>query len=71
MHLIFEDADLNGSLIECRHCDWQGTASNLKKGDYFLLTNITELFCPSCERYLGFIQHDLPEQEGSDPLLDS
>jgi hypothetical protein len=63
MHLILEDADSNDNKIECRHCHWQGIASNLKKGDYFLLSNMTEVFCPQCNKYLGFIQHDFPEEE--------
>jgi hypothetical protein len=70
MHLILEDDDLNDRQIECHHCHWRGNASGLKKGDFFLLTNITELFCPSCNKYLGFIQHDFPEQEQADPLKD-
>jgi len=70
MHLILEDADLDGRQIQCRHCYWHGNASELKKGDYFLLTNITELFCPTCSKYLGFIQHDFPVENEPDPLLD-
>jgi hypothetical protein len=70
MHLILEDDDLNDRQIECQHCRWHGNANELKKGEFFLLTNITELFCPSCNKYLGFIQHDFPEQEQADPLKD-
>ena len=30
----------------------------LKKGEFLVLSNITEIFCPQCDKYLGFIQHD-------------
>jgi hypothetical protein len=57
MHLVLEDADQNVQHIECNHCHWQGPARELKKGDYFPLGDFTEVFCPACNKYLGFIQH--------------
>ncbi len=57
MHLVLEDANRNDP-IECRHCHWQGVISELKEGDYLSLSNITEIFCPHCDKYLGFIQHN-------------
>jgi hypothetical protein len=62
MHLILQDADSSDRKIECRHCHWQGLVSELQKGDYLSLTNITEVFCPRCNKYLGFIQHDEKEE---------
>lgn len=51
--------DLEGyQLIECPHCHWAGKSFEIKKGDYLELSRITEIFCPSCNKYLGFIQHD-------------
>ncbi|HEY2721520.1 MAG TPA: hypothetical protein VGI82_07335 [Chitinophagaceae bacterium] len=61
MHLILEDADGHDA-IQCHHCHWQGSIADLKKGDYFSLSNITEIFCPHCNKYLGFIQHDAPDK---------
>jgi hypothetical protein len=58
MHLVLDDADQNVKQIECHHCYWQGSASELKKGEYFPLGDFTEVFCPACNKYLGFIQHD-------------
>jgi len=57
MHLVIEDADLNVQQIECHHCHWQGPSSELEQGDYFPLGDFTEVFCPACHKYLGFIQH--------------
>jgi len=57
MHIILEEADNNDQQIECHHCHWKGTAGELKKGEHFLLSNMTEIFCPRCHKYLGFIQH--------------
>jgi hypothetical protein len=58
MHLILQDADRHDKRIECRHCHWQGSAHELTEGEYLLLSNITEVFCPQCNKYIGFIQHD-------------
>jgi hypothetical protein len=57
MHLVLEDADHNVQQVECHHCHWQGFSSELERGDYFPLGDFTEVFCPSCNKYLGFIQH--------------
>jgi len=67
MHLILEDADRNDQRVECRYCHWRGLGNELKRGDYFLLSNITEVFCPQCNKYLGFIQHNSDDEE-KDPL---
>jgi hypothetical protein len=66
MQLILEGADEHE--IACVYCHWQGKASDLTKGDYFVLTNITELHCPACTKYLGFIQHDSHQDDKKDPL---
>ena len=58
MQLILHDVEGDDRIIECPHCHWSGTPSQLKKGDYLELSNITELFCPGCDKYLGFIQHE-------------
>ena len=65
MHLILEDADQHDQQIDCHYCQWRGPASDLKKGEYLFLSNITEVFCPGCDKYLGFIQHDTPGEERS------
>ena len=58
MHLIIADADFHDQPVECPHCHWKGTVKELKRDERLPLTNITEIFCPQCEKYLGFIQHD-------------
>jgi hypothetical protein len=61
MQLVLEDADQNNiQQIECNHCHWQGSSSELEQGDYFPLSDFTEVFCPACHKYLGFIQHGSP-----------
>jgi len=57
MHLVLEDADHNVQHVECHHCHWQGSSGELNKGEYFPLGEFTEIFCPSGNKYLGFIQH--------------
>lgn len=58
MYLVFEDADYHNQPIECPHCHWRGTVEESQMDERLPLTNITELFCPHCEKYLGFIQHE-------------
>ena len=57
MHLVLDDADQNAQQVECHHCHWKGPSSELERGDYFPLGDFTEVFCPGCNKYLGFIQH--------------
>jgi hypothetical protein len=62
MQIILND-DEGDRMIECPHCHWSGSSSGVKKGDYLELSNITEIFCPACDKYLGFIQHEQEHQE--------
>jgi len=64
MQIILEGADEHE--IACVHCHWQGRTRDLTRGDYFVLTNITEFHCPACHKYLGFIQHDSPQNDKND-----
>ena len=57
MHLVLDDADQNAQQVECHRCHWQGSSSELERGDYFPLGDFMEVFCPGCNKYLGFIQH--------------
>jgi len=57
MHLVLEEADHNAQHVECHRCHWQGSSSELHRGEYFPLGDFTEIFCPRCNKYLGFIQH--------------
>jgi hypothetical protein len=65
MHLVLDDADQNARHIECHYCHWQGSANELAKGEYFPLGDFTEVFCPDCNKYLGFIQHGASSAEAS------
>jgi hypothetical protein len=67
MQIVLEGADQHE--IACVYCHWQGKASDLRKGDYFVLTNITELHCPACDKYLGFMQHDSPQNDKENPMM--
>jgi hypothetical protein len=58
MHIVLTNADDHSQLVNCPVCHWQGTAAQLIKGEHLPLTNVTEIFCPECKKYLGFIQHD-------------
>jgi hypothetical protein len=66
MHIILDEAGPGDRKIECRHCHWQGTVNEVKKGDYLLLSSITEVYCPACGSYLGFIQHNSHGEKQTD-----
>ena len=42
--------------LTCRCCQWKGSQSKARK-HYLLVDTIAELelFCPSCNQYLGFV----------------
>jgi len=63
MQIILHDSEMDHRKVECPLCHWKGDTGQLKRGDYMELTQITEIFCPACDKYLGFIQH---ETEGPD-----
>ena len=54
MHQIYPPAILTTEEVFCSKCDWKGKGSDIKQEDLFL-TDAIELFCPSCNGYLGFI----------------
>jgi hypothetical protein len=54
MHRIFSSAILTTSDISCAKCNWQGKGNDMKQEELFL-TDAIELYCPSCDGYLGFI----------------
>ncbi|HVZ56058.1 MAG TPA: hypothetical protein VG870_05320 [Chitinophagaceae bacterium] len=58
MHQIFFENDFENRPSSCPHCDWHGDSLQLQWGEFQELIQITELFCPECNRYLGFIQHN-------------
>lgn len=60
MHKIYSADLLASSHISCPKCEWTGKGSDVKMEELFL-TNATELFCPLCEGYLGFLSE--PEEQ--------
>jgi len=62
MQIILHDGD-GDRMIECPQCHWSSSSSRAKKGDYLELSNITEIYCPACDKYLGFIQHESPAEK--------
>jgi DnaJ-class molecular chaperone len=54
MHHIYSATILTASDVSCSKCDWKGTGKDMKQEELFL-TDAIELYCPSCNGYLGFI----------------
>jgi DnaJ-class molecular chaperone len=59
MHHIFSPAILTANNVCCPKCKWKGTGTDIKQEELFL-TDAIELYCPSCNGYLGFVSE--PEQ---------
>jgi len=66
MQLILHDVE-EDRIVECPHCQWSGSSSQLRQGELLELSNITEVFCPACNKYIGFIQHEEKTGENSHP----
>lgn len=60
MHKIYSPAILAANHVSCPKCQWKGLGTDVKQEELFL-TDAIELYCPTCEGYLGFISE--PEQE--------
>jgi len=58
MQIVLHGVDGSDPVINCPACSWKGAPEQLKKGEYMELSNITEIFCPACDKYLGFIQYE-------------
>ncbi|MER3497761.1 MAG: hypothetical protein C4308_03540 [Chitinophagaceae bacterium] len=57
MQIIIEGVENPEQSVECFNCSWEGKLKELKKGELLELNRMTELFCPQCNKYLGFVQH--------------
>ena len=54
MHQIFSPAVLQTNNISCSRCNWKGKGEEVSQEELFL-TDAIEIYCPSCNGYLGFI----------------
>jgi hypothetical protein len=54
MHSVLPSSIFNKERIECPACHWKGSGSEIIQEELFL-TDAIEVFCPSCEQYLGFV----------------
>ena len=53
-HQIFTPAILKQPDMHCEKCNWKGFGKDSIQ-EYLFLTDATELYCPECSGYLGFI----------------
>ncbi|HJW18902.1 MAG TPA: hypothetical protein VJ499_17350 [Flavisolibacter sp.] len=58
MHKLYPPTVLLSHEVICPKCKWQGKGTEIKQEE-LILTHAIELYCPSCNGYMGFIsQHD-------------
>ena len=61
MHQVFTPAMLDSIIIDCSACSWKGKAEQTIQ-EHLFLTDATELYCPQCNNYLGFV-NEAEEEE--------
>lgn len=60
MHQIFSTTVFSKDDVPCPKCTWKGKGSEVKQ-EQLLLTDAIELYCPTCDGYIGFVS--LPDQQ--------
>lgn len=57
MHTVYNENTFTDEVIVCECCGWNGKGESTTQ-EYLFLTDATEIFCPNCSHYLGFISHE-------------
>ena len=60
VHQIYTPAILKKTDMHCIKCGWEGHGKDSVQ-EYLFLTDATELYCPACSNYLGFISENEEE----------
>jgi DnaJ-class molecular chaperone len=61
MHKVYSPSVLLSQEITCPKCNWQGKGTEIKQEE-LILTHAIELYCPSCNGYMGFISQNEEEK---------
>jgi DnaJ-class molecular chaperone len=56
MHKVYSPSVLLSPKITCPKCNWQGKGTDVKQEE-LILTDAIELYCPTCNGYMGFISN--------------
>jgi Zn finger protein HypA/HybF involved in hydrogenase expression len=54
MHTVFSPAIFHKDNVSCTKCHWTGHGSHIQQEE-LLLTDAIELYCPTCDGYMGFV----------------
>lgn len=54
MHPIYSPAIFSKADVSCPKCHWKGPGSAIQQ-EVLILTDAIELYCPTCDGYLGFV----------------
>lgn len=54
MHPIYSTAIFSKDDVSCPKCHWRGHGSHVQQEE-LILTDAIELYCPTCDGYLGFV----------------
>ena len=54
MHQIFAPTVFHKEEVPCPKCSWKGYGGDMHR-EHLFLTDAIELYCPSCEGYIGFV----------------
>jgi DnaJ-class molecular chaperone len=56
MHKVYSPSVLLSPNITCPKCNWQGKGTDIKQEE-LILTDAIELYCPTCNGYMGFVSN--------------
>lgn len=54
MQQIYSPTIFDVTTLTCPKCTWEGKGADTTQENLFL-TDATEIFCPSCQHYFGFL----------------
>ena len=57
MHKMYNERTFTDEALICKRCGWKGKGKATMQ-EHLFLTDATEIFCPECNHYIGFISHD-------------
>ncbi|HZF65096.1 MAG TPA: hypothetical protein VEZ55_11440, partial [Chitinophagaceae bacterium] len=55
MQRLFNDLDFHDEAIRCSKCGWEGSGYDAHIVDFYGLTKVRDVHCPSCDSYIGGI----------------
>lgn len=66
MRREFNSTEFNEEVIRCSKCGWEGSGVDANIVDFYGLTKVKDVHCPSCDSFLGGLRNADRKREGDD-----